>query len=190
MSRNAAPTTRPQRPDRRVQRTRRRLKEALLQLIEERSYDGITIEDITEKADVGRSTFYSHFNSKEDLLFDGFAVALRALAARAPADGGAGFRFSLPLLRHIGSQKRFALATLGGTANSGVQRTITTILADVVRAELERMSPSRELTREAEVSGVVGAFRGLVTWWLTSGSRLSAEALDRLFQRWSRTTAT
>ena len=157
-----------------------------MQLIEERRYDGITIEDITEKADVGRSTFYSHFTSKEELLFDGFAVALRALATRVPADGGGGFRFSLPLLRHIGSQKRFALATLGGTANSAVQRTITTILADVVRAELERMSPAREPTREAEVSGVVGAFRGLVTWWLTSGSRLSAEALDRVFQRWSR----
>ena len=185
MSRNAAPHTRPQRPDRRVQRTRHRLKEALLQLIEERNYDAITIEDITEKADVGRSTFYSHFNSKEELLFDGFAVALRALAARAPADGGAGFRFSLPLLRHIGSQKRFALATLGGTATSAVERTITTILADIVRAELERMAPSREVSREAEVAGVVGAFRGLVTWWLTSGSRLSAEALDRVFQRWS-----
>jgi AcrR family transcriptional regulator len=172
-----------------VQRTRRRLKEALLQLIEQRSYDGITIEDITEKADVGRSTFYSHFTSKEELLFDGFAVALRALAARAPAGGVAGFRFSLPLLRHIASQKRFALATLGGTANSAVQRTITTILADVVRAELDRMAPSREPTREAEVLGVVGAFRGLVTWWLTSGNRLSAEALDRVFQRWSRTVA-
>jgi len=169
-----------------VRRTRRRLKEALLQLIEERSYEDITIEDITEKADVGRSTFYSHFTSKEELLFDGFAVALRTLAARAPADDAAGFRFSLPLLRHIGSQRRFALATLGGTAHGAVERTITTILADVVRAELERMAPSREPTREAEVSGVVGAFRGLVTWWLTSGSRLSAEALDRVFQRWAR----
>lgn len=184
MSRNRAPSTRPQRRDRRVQRTRRRLKEALLQLIEERNYDDITVEDITEKADVGRSTFYCHFNSKGDLLFDGFATGLRELVTRAPADGGSGFRFSLPLLRHIGSQKRFALATLGGTANFAIQRTVATILADVVRAELERMSPSPGPTREAEVSGVVGAFRGLVTWWLTSGSRVSAESLDRVFQRY------
>ena len=185
MSRNRTSATRPLRPDRRVQRTRRHLKEALLQLIEERNYDDITIEDITEKADVGRSTFYSHFDSKDDLLFDGFAAALRALAARAPADSGAGFRFSLPLLRHIGSQRRFALATLGGTANSAIQRTVTTILADVVRAELQRRSPSPKPTREAEVSGVVGAFRGLVTWWLTSGSRVSADEIDRVFQRYS-----
>ena len=186
MSRNAAPVSHPPRADRRVQRTRRRLKEALLQLIEERGYDDITIEAITERADVGRSTFYSHFTSKEELLFDGFAVALRALAGRVPPDGHPGFRFSLPLLQHVGSQKRFALAVLGGNASPGVQRTITEILADVVRAELERLAPSRGPTREAEVAGVVGAFRGLVTWWLTSGKGMSAEALDRQFQRWGR----
>lgn len=184
MSRNRAPGTRREGPDRRVRRTRHRLKEALLQLIEERDYDAITVADITERADVGRSTFYSHFDSKEDLLFDGFAAALGALAKGALADGGPGFRFSLPLLRHIRSQKRFALATLGGTANAAIQGTIAKILADVVRAELHRMSPSPTPTREAEVSGVVGAFRGLVTWWLTSGARVSAEEIDRVFQRY------
>ena len=56
-----------QRPDRRVRRTKRRLKAALLESINERDYDTITIEDITEQADVGRSTFYSHFTSKDDL---------------------------------------------------------------------------------------------------------------------------
>jgi len=182
VARNAPSGTRQTRPDRRVRRTRHRLKEALLQLIEERSYDRITVADITDHADVGRSTFYSHFDSKEELLFDGFEAGLRALAAPGSV-GGAGFRFSLPLLRHIGSQRRFALATLGRSANPAIQQTITRILGEIVRLELERASPSPGPTGEAEVHGIVGAFRGLVTWWLTSGSRMSPEALDQVFQR-------
>lgn len=182
MARNATSRTRHTRPDRRVRRTRHRLKEALLQLIEERSYDRITVADITNHADVGRSTFYSHFDSKEELLFDGFEAGLRALATPGPA-GGAGFRFSLPLLRHIATQRRFALATLGRNANSAIQQTITRILGDLVRLELERASPAPDPAREAQVHGVVGAFRGLVTWWLTSDSRMGPEALDQVFQR-------
>ena len=181
MARNATVQARPA-PDRRVRRTRHRLKEALLHLIEERSYDRITVADIADHADVGRSTFYSHFDSKEELLFDGFEAGLRALAAPGPA-GGPGFRFSLPLLRHIGTQPRFALATLGRSANPAIQQTTTRILSDIVRLELERTSPSLSAAREAEVHGIVGAFRGLVTWWLTSDSRMSPEALDQVFQR-------
>ena len=171
------------RPDRRVRRTTHRLKEALLLLIEQRSYDRITIDDITRLADVGRSTFYSHYTSKEDLLFSGFEEGLRALAERAPAEGRKGYRFSLPLLQHIGSQRRFALATIGGGSNAAIRRKTTAILAEVVRLELERMSPSRGQLRDAKAHGVVGAFLGLVTWWLTSGTRLSAETLDGVFQR-------
>ena len=182
MARNATSRTRQERPDRRVRRTRHRLKEALLQLIEERSYDGITVAEITQHADVGRSTFYSHFDSKEELLFDGFEAALRRLATLPPAGNVAGLRFSLPLLRHIATQRRFALATLGSGANPAIQQTVTRILADVVRLELGHVSAAQGPAREAQVHGVVGAFRGLVTWWLTSGSRLSPEALDQVFQ--------
>ena len=183
MARNVPSVTRHSAPDRRVRRTRHRLKEALLSLIEERSYDRITVADITHHADVGRSTFYSHFDSKEELLFDGFEAGLRALSVPGPGDGAPSFRFSLALLRHIGTQRRFALAALGGRTSPGVEATITRILGDVVRLELERRSPEPDLSREAEVHAVVGAFRGLVTWWLTSGSRMTPEALDLVFQR-------
>ena len=66
----------PRQLDRRVRRTRRRLKEALLGLIQERPYEAVTVQNIIDRADVGRSTFYSHFRSKEELLFDGFGQTL------------------------------------------------------------------------------------------------------------------
>lgn len=55
-------------PDRRVQRTRERLQKALIELIGEREYDAITIQEIVDHANVGRTTFYAHYRSKDDLF--------------------------------------------------------------------------------------------------------------------------
>src|SRR5688500_14242093 len=54
--------------DRRVQRTREVLQKALIELINDRHYDDITIQDIVDRANVGRTTFYLHYNSKEELF--------------------------------------------------------------------------------------------------------------------------
>ena len=57
--------------DRRALKTRRALHQALIQLILERDYDGISVADIADAANVGRSTFYAHFTDKDDLLRSG-----------------------------------------------------------------------------------------------------------------------
>ena len=54
--------------DRRVQRTRELLQKALVELLTERRYEAISIGDITERANVGRTTFYLHYTSKDDLF--------------------------------------------------------------------------------------------------------------------------
>src|SRR5512134_4002531 len=58
--------------DRRIQRTRQSLHTALLELIKEKGYDSISIEEITDRANVGRATFYLHYKDKEDLLLEEF----------------------------------------------------------------------------------------------------------------------
>lgn len=193
------------RPDRRVRRTKRRLKDALLELIEERDYDRITIQDITDRADVGRSTFYSHFTSKEDLLFSGFDDWLLSLTQTPAAEAGSGrageagamrFRFSLPLLHHMQSQRRFFQATMARGSDVRIRRKITDLLVEMVRRDLDRISPDgaeckpgrgaagpdAETLRQARAHGVVGAFLGLASWWLSDADELGAEAVDRLFQ--------
>ncbi len=59
--------------DRRIQRTCQSLRAALLELIKEKGYDAISIEEITERANVGRATFYLHYKDKEDLLLEEFS---------------------------------------------------------------------------------------------------------------------
>ncbi len=67
-------------PDRRIQRTRQLLHEALITLILEKGYDAITVQDILERANLGRSTFYAHYQDKEALLLSGFQELFDATA--------------------------------------------------------------------------------------------------------------
>jgi AcrR family transcriptional regulator len=55
-------------PDRRVRRTRQALQDALFTLMTEKGYDAVTVQDTIDRADVGRSTFHSHYADKDELL--------------------------------------------------------------------------------------------------------------------------
>jgi AcrR family transcriptional regulator len=61
----------PEKKDRRTRRTRQLLRSALLSLLKEKRYDEISVQDIIERADVARSTFYMHYVDKDDLLTGG-----------------------------------------------------------------------------------------------------------------------
>lgn len=62
--------------DRRVERTKRLLADALQELLSELHYDDITVQAILDRADIGRSTFYSHFRNKDELLLGEFGCGL------------------------------------------------------------------------------------------------------------------
>jgi len=62
------PAAIPVKDDRRIQKTKKGLAEALRQLIIEKGYDAVTVQDIIDRANTGRSTFYSHYESKDQLL--------------------------------------------------------------------------------------------------------------------------
>jgi len=62
--------------DRRIRRTRSLLNKALVELVAEKEYDEITIQEITERADIGHRTFYRHYASKDELLIDVMEDAL------------------------------------------------------------------------------------------------------------------
>ncbi|MDX9990529.1 MAG: TetR/AcrR family transcriptional regulator [Anaerolineales bacterium] len=60
--------------DRRVLRTRAALRQALMELIREKGYEALTVEEITQRADLGRATFYLHYKDKDDLLLEEFSL--------------------------------------------------------------------------------------------------------------------
>src|SRR5512145_1813977 len=88
--------------DRRVRRTKDMLRGALLALIKEKGYERITVQEIIDRADVGRSTFYAHFRDKEDLLVYGLEE-LREPFGSTPVGNrrGAGGSPSLAVFEHF-----------------------------------------------------------------------------------------
>ena len=74
--------------DRRARRTRNALRSAFVALVLERGYDRLTVEDITERADVARPTFYAHYAHKEDLLTSVFTDLIDDLAGRLVFESG------------------------------------------------------------------------------------------------------
>ncbi|MFC4127114.1 TetR/AcrR family transcriptional regulator [Nocardia rhizosphaerae] len=78
-----------ERTDRRVRRTRERLHIALIELMIERGYDRVTVSDVIDRADVGRSTFYAHYRDKDDLLLVSCTDFLRREVTRTRTDTSA-----------------------------------------------------------------------------------------------------
>src|SRR5664279_2590257 len=82
--------------DRRILRTRKALWEALIALIEEKDYSEITIQDIADRADVNRVTFYLHYRDKQDLLESSVEVIFNELTSKITPLTGENFRFDVP----------------------------------------------------------------------------------------------
>ncbi|GAA1615616.1 TetR/AcrR family transcriptional regulator [Catellatospora bangladeshensis] len=171
-------------PDRRVRRTRRALLDALLALMADKPFDAITVADVIDRADVGRSTFYNHYTDKAGLLADGLA-AFRA-AVEQPACGPAAGRLlphSLNVFSHVHAHQPLARALFAGPAGAPVLHQAQAVLADVVRADLPS-DPHEMLAvpTEALVGFVTGAYLSLLRWWLDSDTGNTPQEVDRMFR--------
>jgi AcrR family transcriptional regulator len=177
--------------DRRIQRTRALLLSALLALIVERGYEDVTVQDIVDRANVGRSTFYKHFLDKRELLLTGIAGLQELLMQQAaePASSAAVSErllpFSLRLFQHVEGNIRFCRALLGPHSGAIVERRIQQILAALTKEELAACVPSGvvpAVSLDVVVQYTVSAFLGLLRWWMEQPTPCSAEEIDRQFR--------
>src|SRR5713101_6892448 len=129
--------------DRRVVRTRATLQHALNSLILKKGYEAVTIKDICNAANVGRSTFYAHYTSKDDLKRSGFEPLRRLLvdqqkvALSKTGDKGArSLGFSLTMFEHARDHRDHYRALVGSRGGSVSLGTIRKMLSDLVRDEL------------------------------------------------------
>ena len=179
--------------DRRIPRSRAMLQNALCSLIARKGYEAITIKDICEAAHVGRSTFYAHFTSKDDLKRSGFEPLRKQLVGRqkealamARDHKGRSLAFSLAMFEHARDHRdhyRALVGSRGGTVSLG---TIRKMLSGLVRDELAATtdrSSADVIPREFVVQYVVGAFMAVLTSWLDGGAKMPPEQINAMFCR-------
>ncbi len=171
-------------PDRRVLRTRRMLRDALIALILERGWDETSVQDVCERADVGRSTFYTHFADKEELLTSGFDSLRKELrAGHAALSGGTSphpLAFARALMEHVQGEQRLFRALVGKRSGQVIQKRFRQLLLELVREDLADVVPGG-VRLEAAAHYITGAFFELLIWWLDSRSSLSPSELEALF---------
>ena len=168
-------------------KTKRALKEALTDLILEKGYEGVTVQDVIDRADVGRSTFYAHYIDKDDLLM----AILADLEVPGPDTSGwkaddPAFGWTLELFRHFESGKRLFKAVASSQSGALARRETTQRLEELARAELSRLKAARRLDPfklETIVRFLVGTFIGFMDWWMREeNEHLPAEQVDHAFR--------
>ena len=181
--------------DRRVQRTHQLLREALFALIRESGFEALSVQDIIDRANVGRATFYSHFENKEDLLMSGFdalRASLRerqreALSGEADLDERV-FAFSHDMLVHVDEHRQLFRAMAGKRSGAAVQNVLRKLVLDLVRADMAALlaqSTARPAVTEPAVEFIAGGLFGMLLWWLGGKAKVSVEEVNASFRRFA-----
>jgi AcrR family transcriptional regulator len=173
--------------ERRVRRTRRALREALIGLILEKGYERITVQEILDRADVVRSTFYAHYRDKESLLLSCFEDMLQQLrlmiAETAPGTPLSDLsRPALLLYEHAGSNRRVFQALCGRLGGNQVIRHLHRLISDLLRDHLKSQLVGSEVPAELVADFYANAMLDLLGWWIDRGFPHDAAWLARAFR--------
>lgn len=174
-------------PDRRTQRTREALIHALLDLIQDKHYDQISVQDIVEHANVGRSTFYAHFENKDDLLNSGFEHLLDSLVQWIKLDEEDQFVFDTAMLfQHAYGHYEIYRTLIWGTGFKLLIEDGHAALSEKIEARLRSILPTQKVeNRPLPVLSyaIAGVLLALLKWWLDNKMPYPPEQMNEIFQR-------
>ena len=173
--------------DRRSQRTRLALIHALIELLSAKHYDQITIQEIVDQANIGRATFYTHYQNKDDLLRSGFERILDMLVQTISLNEKDQYQFDTSVLFHHAHGhyelyrtliwgSGFDLLTKEGLAalSKKIEDRLTLLLTG-------RQSPSIPLPILS--CSMAGALLIMLKWWLENKMPYTPERMDEIFQQ-------
>ena len=174
--------------DARVRRTRDALGDALVALMQEKAFETITVQDVLDRAQISRSTFYSHYSDKDDLLMSDAEEFFEAISTALSEHGDKSERVFpvTEFFTHLSDVQPFfkALVKSGKfqenmeLARGHFARGIERRLSELPRG---KSIPAHQLPAIAFTHA--GALLSLLTWWLDRGMCESPAEMDELFHR-------
>jgi AcrR family transcriptional regulator len=174
--------------DRRSRRSRRLIVDALLALMLEKRYDRITVQEIIDRADVGRTTFYAQFRNKEDVLASEVERVLGLLHEQHIVTADDPVEQLLPsawFFRHVQETRSLYPSLVRGLTIEPHYQAVYRFLRDRAAQQLTVAAGSRDLVVPPEIVAeyLVGALITLVHWWLDQGRPYAPEQMEAFFQK-------
>lgn len=182
--------------DRRVQRTRQLLSRALMELVVEKGYESVTVQDIIDRANLGRSTFYAHYQDKEDLLLSGIDEVVHSLiwgdtvsSSDEPGKGTTPRILSTePIFQHAQDEFQLHEAIFAGRGLEVMHKEIQKHLCSHIEEQINRIlsdGKSPPVALSVISNYLAGALLTLLVWWLENKMPYTPEHMDALFQELS-----
>lgn len=179
--------------DRRVQKTRKLLQDALIKLIEEKGYESVTVQQIIDEANVGRSTFYSHYEYKDRLLlscFENIKEVFEDLNKQLPkSDKNTAHENNadpmLSLFQFAEANHRFFKALLGEPGRGAFNKNFYDYLFTIIYSHLKLMLRNKRDSLQSEIIAhyIVNAFIGTLIWWLDKDMPLTTDEIATFFKQ-------
>lgn len=176
--------------DRRVERTEQLLRDALFQLIEEKGFESLRVQEIIDRANVGRATFYTHFDNKEDLLISGLDQLQETLKQRQREVLTQSFKleerlltFSQEVFAHTEKHRYLFRSLSADRTGVAIQRLWHKMLLDLVREDVKSTFPNEQPNSDALVHFITGALFGVLMWWFEGATTISAREINAIFRQ-------
>jgi AcrR family transcriptional regulator len=172
--------------DRRILRTRDALGDALVALMHEKNFDQITVQQVLDRAGVGRATFYAHYSDKEDLFMsdvEGFFTMASSVLKRHNVNT----KRLAPikeLFSHLRDVKEFYMALVASGKANDVRELARGIFARSIDERLQAAGVQLDDTqRSAQAHALAGSMFSLLDWWIDKGMKSDPQEMDNLFHR-------
>ena len=178
--------------DRRQRKTREAIFRAFTELLSTKGFDQITVGEIIDRADIGRATFYSHFETKDFLLKE-FCEELFCHIFDAENDEGHEHRHIfecdgsesafLHLFQHLQKNDNNIMTLLSSQNNELFLRYFRSNIETLVESHIDLF----ELEKENEIpldfwkNHIVSTFTETIKWWIDNGMKESPEVITQYF---------
>lgn len=176
--------------DRRQQKTRAAIFSAFAGLLAEKNYSRITVQEIIDAANVGRTTFYAHFETKDELLKALCSELFGHIMASAHDAGhthglytdGEPESVFCHLLQHLAENDKSILALLSCESSDLFLHYFRDSLSEFIRMHFSLGERPGGLPEDFLVNHISGSFVEMVLWWLRGNRDRKPEELDRYFR--------
>lgn len=168
--------------DRRQQKTRKAIYNALSKLLERKRFESITVQEIIDEANIGRSTFYAHFETKDDLLKEMCTdIFHHIFNDRLPQEADHDYSTGSPnlelklghILYHLQEVKSDLKGILGGESGELFMRFLKNYLRELFA--LYKKDFSADIPEDFLLHHLSGSFAEAVKWWMMEDTKHSPE---------------